>query len=48
MVARGGRRGGETFDVAKHIPFPETRAYVKKVLSARNQYRHEYAHELGL
>jgi soluble lytic murein transglycosylase len=39
---------GEKFVVAKHIPFPETRAYVKKVLSARNSYRHEYAHELGL
>jgi soluble lytic murein transglycosylase len=39
---------GEKFVVAKHIPFPETREYVKKVLSARNAYRHEYAHELGL
>jgi peptidoglycan lytic transglycosylase len=39
---------GEKFVVAKHIPFPETREYVKKVLSARTSYRHEYAHELGL
>jgi soluble lytic murein transglycosylase len=39
---------GEKFVVTKHIPFPETRAYVKKVLSARTSYRHEYAHELGL
>jgi soluble lytic murein transglycosylase len=39
---------GEKFVVAKHIPFPETREYVTKVLSARNSYRREYAHELGL
>jgi peptidoglycan lytic transglycosylase len=39
---------GEKFVVARHIPFPETREYVKKVISARNSYRHEYAHELGL
>jgi len=39
---------GERFVVAKHIPFPETRAYVTKVLHARNSYRREYAHELGL
>ena len=30
------------------IPFPETRAYVAKVLSARREYRREYARELGL
>jgi len=30
------------------LPFPETRAYVKKVLGARSQYRREYARELGL
>ena len=39
---------GEDFDVASHIPFPETRAYVGKVLSARRAYRREYAKELGL
>ena len=39
---------GETFKVADHIPFPETRAYVGKVLSARRAYRREYAKELGL
>ena len=39
---------GETFDVATHIPFPETRAYVTKVLTARKAYRREYAVELGL
>ena len=30
------------------IPFPETRHYVAKVLDARNDYRREYASELGL
>lgn len=30
------------------IPFPETRAYVKRVLEARRQYRAAYARELGL
>jgi soluble lytic murein transglycosylase len=39
---------GEKFDVAKHIPFAETRDYVHRVLSARRDYRHNYAHELGL
>jgi soluble lytic murein transglycosylase len=39
---------GETFRVAKHIPFPETREYVAKVLDARRSYRREYAEELGL
>jgi soluble lytic murein transglycosylase len=39
---------GEDFTVADHIPFPETRAYVSKVLDARRKYRREYARELGL
>ena len=39
---------GENFDVATHIPFPETRAYVTKVLDSRRKYRREYARELGL
>jgi soluble lytic murein transglycosylase len=30
------------------IPFPETRAYVDKVLNARRDYRREYRRELGL
>ncbi len=30
------------------IPFPETRAYVRRVLSARGQYAREYPRELGL
>src|SRR3954451_5244451 len=29
------------------LPFPETRAYVSKVLHARQQYRRSYARELG-
>ena len=36
------------FRAADHIPFPETRAYVRKVLEARDDYRREYARELGL
>jgi peptidoglycan lytic transglycosylase len=39
---------GERFRVADHIPFPETRNYVDKVLEARRSYRREYARELGL
>jgi len=39
---------GERFRVADHIPFPETRDYVDKVLEARRAYRREYARELGL
>ena len=39
---------GERFRVADHIPFPETRSYVEKVLEARGSYRREYARELGL
>lgn len=39
---------GERFRVADHIPFPETRAYVGKVLDARRAYRREYRTELGL
>jgi soluble lytic murein transglycosylase len=30
------------------IPFPETRAYVERVLSAQQDYRASYAHQLGL
>jgi peptidoglycan lytic transglycosylase len=32
----------------QQIPFPETRAYVVKVLDARDSYRSEYSVELGL
>ena len=39
---------GERFRVADHIPFAETRGYVRKVLSARDDYRRTYPRELGL
>jgi soluble lytic murein transglycosylase len=39
---------GERFEVATHIPFPETREYVTRVLSVRDRYRREYRTELGL
>jgi len=42
------RARGEDFRAADHIPFPETRVYVQKVLAAREDYRREYADELGL
>jgi peptidoglycan lytic transglycosylase len=45
---RGAADRGERFRVADHIPFPETRNYVEKVLGARADYRREYARELGL
>jgi soluble lytic murein transglycosylase len=39
---------GERFRVATHVPFPETRDYVGRVLEARARYRREYREELGL
>ena len=42
------RHRGETFDHARHIPFPETRHYVQQVLEMRGRYREEYRRELGL
>jgi soluble lytic murein transglycosylase len=33
---------------AAAIPFPETRAYVQRVLDAQHEYRATYSHELGL
>jgi len=45
-VADAGARG-ERLDVAD-IPFPETRAYVQRVLDTRREYRRTYAGELGL
>ena len=44
----GAEARGERFRVADHIPYPETRAYVSKVLSSRRAYRREYARELGV
>jgi soluble lytic murein transglycosylase len=38
---------GRNFQV-DDIPYPETRGYVLKVLDARDDYRREYARELGL
>jgi soluble lytic murein transglycosylase len=44
-----GRAGGvEAFDSARHIPFPETRAYVENVTASREDYREHYADDLGL
>jgi soluble lytic murein transglycosylase len=40
--------GSERFDSARHIPFPETRAYVKNVEERRADYRERYGDELGL
>lgn len=39
---------GEAFSVASHVPFPETREYVERVLGARRDYRRQYQSELGL
>jgi len=41
------RARGERLDVAD-IPFPETKAYVTRVLDARRDYRRTYPDELGL
>jgi soluble lytic murein transglycosylase len=40
--------GPGQFDSARHIPFPETRAYVQNVEERRGQYRDHYGGELGL
>jgi len=40
--------GPDSFTTAENIPFPETRAYVENVLQRRNDYRKNYAHDLGL
>jgi soluble lytic murein transglycosylase len=45
---RAAQARGERFDAARHIPFPETRNYVKRVLDAREKYRSDYRRELGL
>jgi soluble lytic murein transglycosylase len=39
---------GEDFEAATHIPFPETRSYVGKVLDVRERYKREYKRELGI
>ena len=45
---RAAAARGEAFDVARHIPFPETRNYVQRVLKAQAAYRKRYPSELGL
>jgi len=40
--------GADSFDKAEHIPFPETRAYVENVLQRQDDYRNNYADDLGL
>jgi peptidoglycan lytic transglycosylase len=48
-VDRWVRRAGPgAFDVARDIPFPETREYVEGVLHHRDLYRKRYADELGI
>jgi soluble lytic murein transglycosylase len=39
---------GEDFEVASHVPFPETRNYVTQVLDARERYARQYPRELGV
>jgi soluble lytic murein transglycosylase len=41
------RDSGESLTI-EAIPFPETREYVQRVLSAQAQYRARYPRELGL
>ena len=45
-VAKAAARG--TSSARRDIPFPETRAYVDRVLDARKRYAHAYPKELGL
>ena len=45
---RNASARGEDFEAATHIPFPETRNYVSRVLDVRERYRDEYSRELGL
>jgi soluble lytic murein transglycosylase len=45
-AARANAEGGEL--TVASIPFPETRAYVQRVLDAQQTYRATYPHELGL
>jgi soluble lytic murein transglycosylase len=45
-VAQAG--GPDAFDSARHIPFPEARAYVENVSARRGSYSEHYADDLGL
>ena len=44
-VERAG--GPESFDAARDIPFPETRAYVENVAQSRESYRDHHGDDLG-
>jgi soluble lytic murein transglycosylase len=44
-IARARSEGGPL--TLQEIPFPETRAYVERVLQAQQNYRRTYASELG-
>jgi soluble lytic murein transglycosylase len=41
------REAGRSLSVTD-IPFPETKAYVERVLRAQREYRATYPHALGL
>ncbi len=43
-----GAGGPDSFDAARDVPFPETRAYVENVQERRGEYRDHYADDLGL
>ncbi|MGH2904810.1 MAG: lytic transglycosylase domain-containing protein [Solirubrobacteraceae bacterium] len=45
-VAKARAEGGQL--TVATIPFPETRAYVQRVLEAQQEYRATYARQLGL
>jgi soluble lytic murein transglycosylase len=45
---RNASARGEEFEAESHIPFPETRNYVTRVLDVRGRYKREYKKELGL
>ncbi len=45
-LSESGKSGGSITD-PDEIPFRETRAYVKSVINAREEYKREYARELS-
>lgn len=45
-VAKARAEGGQL--TPESIPYPETKAYVERVLSAQGEYRERYPRELGL
>jgi soluble lytic murein transglycosylase len=44
-IERARSQGGQLS--INQIPFPETRAYIQRVLQAQQDYRHTYARQLG-